>query len=72
MDPNNFSLKSHLGGFLKLRKQARGRGLAKCLCYYISLCSKLAYGGERGVKNWQNLAYVVYGWPLTWSMIEGV
>ena len=40
-------------------------GLAKCLCYYISLCSKVAYGGGRGgVKNWQNLAYVVYGCPL--------
>ena len=25
-----------------------GRGLAKCLCYYIRLCGKLAYGGERG------------------------
>ena len=36
------------GGILKLRMQARGRGgLAKCLCYYISLCSKLAYGGGR-------------------------
>ena len=40
-----------------------GGGLAKCLCYNISLCSKLAYGGGRGVKNWQNLAYVVYGCP---------
>ena len=35
-----------------------GGGLAKCLCYYISLCSKLAYGGG-GVKNCKNLAYVV-------------
>ena len=26
----------------------REGGLAKCLCYYISLCSKLAYGGGRG------------------------
>ena len=25
-----------------------GGGLAKCLCYYISLCSKVAYGGGRG------------------------
>ena len=50
-------------GIHKLRKQGRGRGLAKCLCYYISLCSKLAYGGGRGVKNWLNFAYVVYGCP---------
>ena len=28
-----------------------GGGLAKCLCYYISLCSKLTYGGERGSKS---------------------
>ena len=42
----------------------RGGGVNKCLCYFISLCSKLAYGGGRGVKNWQNLAYVVYGWSL--------
>ena len=40
-----------LGGILKLRRQARGEGgLAKCLCYYISLCSKLAYGGGGGSK----------------------
>ena len=49
-----------IGGLHKLRQQARGRGgpggLAKCLCYYISLCSKVADGGGRGVKNWQNLA----------------
>ena len=45
-------------------RQGGGWGLGKCLCYYISLCSKVAYGGGRGVKNWQNLAYVVYGWPL--------
>ena len=25
-----------------------GGGLAKCLCYYISLCSKAAFGGGRG------------------------
>ena len=48
----------------KLRRQVKGRGFAKCLFYYISLCSKLAYGGGRGVKNWQNLAYVVYVWSL--------
>ena len=42
----------------------RRGGLAKCLCYYINLCSKLAYGGVRGVKNSQILAYVVYGCPL--------
>ena len=37
------------GGLHKLRQQARGEGgLAKCLCYYISLCSKLADGGGRG------------------------
>ena len=44
-------------------------GLAKCLCYYISLCSKLAYGGGGGVKNWQNLAYVVYGWSLRFQAV---
>ena len=27
-----------------------GGGLAKCLCYYISLCSKLAYEGGGGSK----------------------
>ena len=42
-------LESAIGAVHKLRKQARGEGgLAKCLCYYISLCSKLAYGGGRG------------------------
>ena len=41
-----------------------GGGLAKCLFYYISLCSKLADRGGRGVKNWQNLADIVYGCPL--------
>ena len=37
-----------------------------CLYNYIILCSKLARGrgGGTGVKNWQNLAYVVYGWSL--------
>ena len=42
-----------IGGFHKLRNQAWGEGgggLAKCLCYYISLCSKLAYGGGGGSK----------------------
>ena len=39
----------------------RRGGLAKCICYYISLCSELAYGG--GIKNCQNLAHVVYGFP---------
>ena len=52
-----------MGAIHKIRKQARGRGLAKCLCYYISLCSKLAYKGRRGGQNWQNLTYVVYGCP---------
>ena len=51
-----------LGAIPKLRRQARG-GLAKCLCYYISLCSKLVYGV--GVKNLQNPVYVVYEQPLT-------
>ena len=55
----------YLGTIHKLRRQARGRGLAKCLWYDISLCSKLAYGRGRRVKNWQNLAYVVYGCPHT-------
>ena len=27
-----------------------GGGLAKCLCYYMSLCSKLANGGGGGQK----------------------
>ena len=39
-----------IGTIHKLRRQERGRGLAKCLCYYISLCSKLAYGGGGGSK----------------------
>ena len=50
-----------------------GEGFAKCLCYYISLCSKLVYGGERGVKNLQNLVYVrslcTYG-PLAHFVYE--
>ena len=41
-----------------------GGGLAKGLWYYISLYSKLADRGGRGVKNWQNLADIVYGRPL--------
>ena len=46
-------LNNQLGTIHKLRRQKRGEGmLAKCLFYYISLCSKLAYGGGRGVKNW--------------------
>ena len=48
---------------------SKGGGLAKCLCYYISLCSKLAYGG--GIKNWQNLAYVVYGCPRRTGLKKG-
>ena len=60
-------IRSTKGDIHKLRRQARGKGegrggFAKCQCYYISLCSKLASGGEGG-QNWQNLAYVVYGWP---------
>ena len=45
---------------------SRRGGSAKCLCYYISLCSKLAYEGGwwRRVKKLQNLAYVVYGCTL--------
>ena len=39
----------YLGTIHKLRRQERGEGeLAKYLYYYISLCSKLAYGGGRG------------------------
>ena len=61
-------IRSTKGDIHKLRRQARGKGegrggFAKCQCYYISLCSKLASGGEGG-QNWQNLAYVVYGSPL--------
>ena len=48
----------------------RGGGrLAKCLFYFISLCSKLAYGGGKGVKNWQNLSYLVYEWSLGARMV---
>ena len=39
-----------LGSIHKLRRQEGGGGLAKCLCYFISLCSKLAYVGGRGSK----------------------
>ena len=49
----------------------RGRGLAKCLCCNINLCGKLAYGGGGGVKNLQNLAYVVYGCPFLWIESNG-
>ena len=41
-----------------------GERFAKCLSYYISLCSKLVCGGGRGVKNSQNLVYAVCVWPL--------
>ena len=54
-----------LGAIHKLCRQARARGFAKCLCYYIILCSKLVYGERRRVKNLQNLVYVVCVWPLT-------
>ena len=31
----------------------------------------LAYtGGGGGVKNWQNFAYVLYGWPLSLLIIS--
>ena len=35
-------------------------------------CVRIAYTGEGGgVKNWQNFAYVPYGWPLTdWVSIK--
>ena len=29
---------------------SEGEEVAKCLCYYISLCSKFAYGGGGGSK----------------------
>ena len=61
----SISKNTPLGPSINYVSRRGGRGLAKCLCYYISLCSKVAYGGGRGVKNWQNLAYVVYGWSLT-------
>ena len=54
------------GGFHKLCKQARGRaGVSQMLMllHKLMLCSKLAYGGGGGVKNWQNLANGVYGCP---------
>ena len=37
--------------------------MAKCLCFYISLRSKLDYGWGRGVQNLQNPVYVVYEQP---------
>ena len=47
-----------------------GGGLAKCLCYYVSVFSKLAYEGGRGVsKICKNFAYVVYGCPLVKPLI---
>ena len=42
-----------------------GGGFVKCLCYYISLCSKLANKGGRGVKNLQNPANVICVRPQT-------
>ena len=42
-----------------------GGGVVKCLCYYISLCSKLANKGGGGVKNLQNPANVICVRPLT-------
>ena len=61
---HNISYKNFiLGAIHKLRRLARGRGFAKCLCYYISLCSKLVYRGGGGQKS-HNLVYVVCVWPL--------
>ena len=44
-------VKDTQGASIKYVGRRGGGGLAKCLCYYISLCSKLAYGGG-GVQNW--------------------
>ena len=33
------------------RDKQGGGGIANCPCYYISLCSKLVYGGEGGQKS---------------------
>ena len=38
----------------------RGEGWVKATAY--ALCT--GEGGGGGVKNWQNFAYVLYGWPL--------
>ena len=51
------------GPFINYVDKPGGGGLAKCLGYYISLCSKLVCGGGRGVKNLQNPVYVVYEQP---------
>ena len=40
----------YLGPFINYVDKQGGGELAKCLCYYISLCSKLVYGGGRGSK----------------------
>ena len=54
-----------IGAVHILHRQARGRGYAKPLWYYISLCSKLDYGG--GLKTLIILyRYVVYERPLRW------
>ena len=59
------SVSSSEGASINYVGRRGGGGLSKCLCDYISLCSNFAYEGGGGeVKNWQNLAYVVYGWPL--------
>ena len=38
----------HKGPSINFIGRRGGRGVNKCLCYYISLCSKLAYGGGKG------------------------
>ena len=52
--PSIFLKEMTFRGTHKLRRKARG--LAKCLCYFISWCSKLVYGGwgEGGFKNLSN------------------
>ena len=42
---------TNLGASINYVCRRGGRGETKFLCFFISLCSKLAYGGRRGVKN---------------------
>ena len=42
---SNLPLRGGKGPSINYVGRRGGGGLAKCLCYYISLCSKLDYGG---------------------------
>ena len=61
--------KRGLGASINYVSRRGGGVLAKCLCYYISLCSKLADGGGGGGQKLAKSCLVVYGCPLTGYLV---